>query len=464
MPLLSRIALLGLLLAAPLAQAADEELIRLLEQKGYLSEKEANEIIESDGSFDFKPNSKRTEELTVGALLQFQYNYMQAQNGGGPNPATRNNFQLRRAYLILEGKIGEGFGAVIVPNFGDAKARLDHAYVYKEIENPDMKFYAGLRKVRFDEEEYSSTSKLRTIERSLVTDYWGNDTGTENQIPEGTEANGDLGFAAQHMGLFGDWKIDDNFGAELALVNGYASSSPGNTFQNKIGVYAQLRSSWDLSSEEGETMKLQAGINTGYQASGNSYWQPTANGASASATNLYIGNSDSDASSIGVNPYVIFQWDGFMISGEFLMNWVENGKLYDNAQLSAASGGNLTASSQAVPWGIVVTPSYRFFDDYEVVFQYAYINTDGRGVQIDGTVPNAPDVGRLFFQEAQSFYLGFNWYILGDDLKFQFGYSYLDYSGQYNMPNGGIVNPESGSFTGAGYGLHIFRGQVQVIF
>ncbi len=464
MPPLARFGLwcvLSALLTALPVFAADEELIRLLEEKGYLSQKEADEILQNQGEFTFKPNTPRTEELSVGVMLQFQYNYMEVHNDGGANPATRNNFQLRRAYLILQGEIGDGFGAVFVPNFGDGKVRLDHAYLYKTVENPDINLYAGLRKVRFDRESYGSTEKLRTVERSIVTEYWGNDTGTENEIPEGTEADGDLGFAAQHMGLFGDWEIDDNYGLEVALVNGYASYLPGNNFQNKLGAYVQLRTAWDLAASKDEKMTLEAGINTGFQPSGNSFWQPTVDGTSAT---MRIGNSDSDASSIGVNPYVAFQWEDFMLSGEFLMNWIEHGKLYTNSQLVASVGGSSPASGQAMPWGVIVTPSYRFYEDYEVVFQYAFLNTDGRGAQVDRTIPNAPDAGRLFFNEAQSYYLGFNWYIFGDDLKLQFGYNFIQYSGQYTLPSGGVVTANDGSFNGPGYDVHVFRTQLQVVF
>ncbi|MDP0498421.1 MAG: hypothetical protein Q7Q73_19700 [Verrucomicrobiota bacterium JB024] len=462
-------ALLALLVASPVF-AADEELIRLLEEKGYLTQKEANQILaDKGGDFTFKPNTPRTEELSVGVMMQFQYNYIQGTNDGGPNPTTRNNFLLNRAYLILEGKLGDGFGGIIVPNFGDGTVRLDHAYLYKMIENPDVSIYAGLRKVRFAKEEYYDTEKLLTVNRSNVTNYWGNDTGTEDEVPEGTEANGSMGFAAQHMGLFADYQIDDNVGLEFSLVNGYASYLPSNNFQNRIGAYFQVRTAWDLADPKEEKLRLEAGLNTGFQPAGNSYWQPTVSGGAVSASNLYIGYSPSDSSSIGLNPYLVFQWEDLTVSTEFLLNWVEHSQLYDNSQLLASQAGATPGSGTAMPLGIIVTPSYRFDEDFEVVFQYAFLNTDGRGVQIDSTVPNAPGVGRLFFNEAQSFYLGFNWYILGEDLKLQIGYNYLNYTGRYMVPTDAVLTPVTpgdgnGGFGGPGYSIHAIRTQLQIIF
>ncbi len=455
MPLSLRHLFVVLLWAGLLTAYADDDvLVRELEKKGYLTHQEAEEILNMD-SVRVEPKGKHTEMIRISGLFQFQYNYMEFDDGAGLNPASRNNFQLRRIYLGVDASLGNGFGAIVMPNFGGGKVRLDHAYIYKQMENPDINLYAGLRKVRFNQEEYSSTTALRTIERSIVSGYWGNDTGTEDELPEGTQSNGDLGFAAQHMGLFAHYDVSDSLGMELSIVNGYAGESSHNAFQNSLGIYTQLYTSWDFAQREDERLMLTAGISAGYQSAGNSFWQPTDNGAS---TGLQIGNSDGTAMSVGLNPYFLLEWDGFILTGEFLINWIEHGKLYTPQQLAVAA--TKPTSAQAAPYGFIVTPSYRVSEDVELVFQYAYLNTDGRGAMLDSTLPNGEGVAlRRFFDSAQAYYFGVNWYIYGNDLKVQLGYQYTEYANSYLN-----FGPNAGTFTGPGFSVNSIRSQLQLVF
>lgn len=446
-----------LLLVLPgLVRAADVELLKMLEEKGYLTAEEVKQL-EDDDSVRVEPSGKHTQKLWVSTLFQLQYNYIEVDNRGGSNPATRNNFLLRRVYLGIEGRLSNGWGAIIMPNLGDGSVRLDHAYFYKKFKNPDINFFAGFRKVRFNFEQYSSTGRLRTVERSLVAGYWGNDTGTEDSVAEGSMANGDQGFAAQHIGIYGNYQIDGNYGMELGISNGYANELPSNAFQNNLGFYYQFRTNWDLAEDDSEAFTIEAGINSGFQPEGNSFWQPTNTGETArTAGTFLIGNTDGNAANIGVNPYFLVNYEDFIITGELLLNWVENGKLYDGAQLASTTA---PGSSQAMPMGIIVTPSYRFLDDFEFVFRYSYLDTNGRGALINATLPNAPSIGRAFFNRAQSYYFGFNWYILRNDLKLQLGYQYAEYWERYIA-----TGTDAGTFNGPGASVSSFRTQFQLVF
>ena len=63
------------------------------------------------------------------------------------------------------------------------------------------------------------------------------------------------------------------------------------------------------------------------------------------------------------------------------------------------------------------------------VFRYSWLDTDGRGLNISDAVRQADNVGGVF-NTAQDFYVGLNWYLDGDNLKIQLGYSYVQFSGE----------------------------------
>lgn len=73
--------------------------------------------------------------------------------------------------------------------------------------------------------------------------------------------------------------------------------------------------------------------------------------------------------------------------------------------------------------GFTVVPSYKINDKWEIVAAYSIIDTD------DANPLNADDLVRrsnvdkgFAFNEGESFYIGFNYYIIGNDLKLSGGY------------------------------------------
>ena len=55
----------------------------------------------------------------------------------------------------------------------------------------------------------------------------------------------------------------------------------------------------------------------------------------------------------------------------------------------------------------------------EVVARYQHLDTDGRGVSLSDVVRSSPSAATM--NKFTETYVGFNWYIKNNDLKFQLG-------------------------------------------
>ena len=96
---------------------------------------------------------------------------------------------------------------------------------------------------------------------------------------------------------------------------------------------------------------------------------------------------------------------GFRIVGEYESASVDSGvAVHHNANVN----------------GYWIQPSYKLTPQWEAVLQYSYIDSDGRGVALSDVVRSAPSGGTM--NKADELYLGFNYYIKGNDVKLQAGY------------------------------------------
>ncbi len=90
--------------------------------------------------------------------------------------------------------------------------------------------------------------------------------------------------------------------------------------------------------------------------------------------------------------------------------------------LSSDNENGAGANGDANSYGFWIQPSYRFNKNWEGVFRYSYTDSDGRGINVSDGIRNAPAGGTM--DTLTDYYLGFTYYISGDDLKFQAGYVY----------------------------------------
>ena len=95
----------------------------------------------------------------------------------------------------------------------------------------------------------------------------------------------------------------------------------------------------------------------------------------------------------------------FKLAGEYLSADVDDG-----------AGLGVDAS----PSGFWVQTSYMATDALELVGRLSYTDSDGRGIKVSDGVRSAP--ASLTGDNLTEYYLGFNYYYGGPDMKLQLGY------------------------------------------
>ena len=114
----------------------------------------------------------------------------------------------------------------------------------------------------------------------------------------------------------------------------------------------------------------------------------------------------------------------------------------------------------ATPQGFNVGAEYKFdigeFGAIAPTVRYSALFTNGRGVKISDAMSSAPSIksgGTDFYNNAQSVFAGVNWYIDGNNVKFQLGYEWAEFYG----------NPSDASANSRAY-VDAVRAQMQILF
>lgn len=382
--LTQKLAAAALLLAgAALVHAQDSKvLLDALIKKGVLTSEEARQIeadMKKSAPVYAVPGAKPVSKLTLGARLQIQYAGLSTDiDGTNADPASTNHFFLRRVYLVTKANFGSNWSMNIT--YDAAESLFDAAMV--QYKNGDFGLDLGLRKAPLGFEELTSSGSLKAIERSGVTRYFIEPNNGRR-----------LGASGYRVGVFAEGKAGDFFyGAAVTNPERVASATDmGNATNNKQALWAH----------GGYKGKFTDGSFTIGGAVGHLPDQGGRTGTSpfgvGTGSDLTIWSAYGDVT-LGA----------FQLSGEYLSADVERG--------NAAGTANVT------PSGFWLMGAYKFNKAWEGVVRYSSLDTDGRGVNLSDSVRSAPSGGTM--DKLQEFFLGANWYIQGNDLKWQFGYVY----------------------------------------
>ena len=384
-------AALGLLALPDRSVAQDSgALVTALIRKGILTNQEAEDIradlVREAASVLPAPafgGGKSTDRLSVGMRMQMQYANLGTEVKNAPfDPPSTDHAFLRRMYLTLKAGVGGNWGATMTYDF--AGGSYDDAIVEWR-PTTDLTFNFGLRKVNVVYEERGSSGNLKSIERSGVTRYF-------------VESNNGrrLGAASYRIGAFLDGKKEinsqTNFVYSAAVTNPErnetftgASAAGDNTtnhvaFWGNVGVSGRLR-------ENGGTWI--AGIGAGFMPDQGGFG--TTNFGRGFDLSIY-------------SAYFDMQLTRFGLMAEYLTADVERG---------------VSATRDARPAGFYIQPSLLVTDTIEFVVRYQKLDTDGRGVNLGDVVRSAPAGPTM--NKFDEWYLGANWYLRGNDLKFQLG-------------------------------------------
>ncbi len=426
------------------ASAQDKATLDLLVKKGLITQADADATAKS-AAVVVNPKEAAVKKLQIEGMLQIQYDWLSTKDKGAAaiQPPATNQFSVRRAYLGAIADLGNGWGGEILmdfaagpqapaapqvgPNAAGNQQNFEKAIITKKVGDYGTGT-AGYQKVQWDQEENTSSSQLKTIERSVATRYFDE--------AYGGATTGRLGFGNRHVGLYWAGLVPDVTGLTygVAVTNGiqsvtnFGNSAKGVAAYNEFGIWGNVGYASKISD-----FGYKVGVNFGYSGEANS----TPGGAGVASQNN---------SMWGYNPYATLTYGDFTLAAEFLQVQVQNGRV---------DGAGVT--SKSTPYGFNFTPSYKINDQWEVAAKYSYLETNGRGTAINPVDRNAQNTfGTVGFNRVWEGYLGVNYYIIGTDLKISAGYEYDQFYGR-EVAVGGNFNGPRANVQGV-------RTQIQVLF
>ncbi len=456
---------------------SDKALIDTLVKKGFITTTEAESIKKDASSTAFAAKAKSTKKITFEGRLHFQYDNLSTETESRTAGVTskvdgsQNGFYFRRVFLGAAADLGNGFGGSITTDFGgvDGTAAVDSAFIsWKPGEYEVNMVKAGWDRVAFGVEEFTSSTNIKTVERSIGANYFTRDLGISGR-KTGAFVNG--GFGTMVPDLTYDLSVTNNdtdttrtdthTNGSLSSYAGLANT-PRTGDDNSGAVMARLTYAGLKSADYGA---LKVAVGGGVILDGERNVLNSYNTADTATRWRNAG----DVSAFEVSADYTFQ--DFNLLGTFMMA---------DFQDEVATGQN----KDRTPYAMTLIPSYKITPEWEVVGAYSRINanglnnlsstslnrkstraglttssasttttgtttTGGTAAFIDttptATAPTTPTaatttvVGAVTgtsttFDNADQFYAGFNYYIMGNDLKLTAGYEYTKYT---DSPNAG---------------------------
>ncbi|GHB92683.1 porin [Cerasicoccus arenae] len=435
-----------------------------LVRQGVITQEQANKI--KGGAIGIEPQVKSksfVKSLTISGFSQFSYAYIAPHDEALPNPASTSTFYVPNLAFGVAADLGSGWSTNITANFGSgfsSRNYLDKAFIEKKFDDIGA-VSIGYNKAHFGLEQYTSSRYIPATDRSIATSYF---TSSYSRIgagmfPLSTGGLGTtrLGLGARRLGVFWEGEIPGVDGLEYfaEITQGFQNfSAPATTgTQNQLGYSGgvQYSTKWDDG-------KVTVGVNGTYMPEGNSL-------AVRNAV-TFLNKSNAIAA---IDPFVQLKVGDFQAIGEFLGAYVENGRATGTSGPLSVSGYN---SGSATPLGANVFLMYLFNDTIEPVFRFSMIDSDQAGVNpsvvsqgpaFGGAVPGvAPGtaspvlspLGIGFFNAAQSYYFGLNWYILGNNAKISAGYERVQFGGRW----------DGAGFDGPDASEDVIRIRAQIVF
>ncbi len=409
-------------------QAQDKALLETLVSKGYLSQQEAAQVAREN--VVVMPNSPETKSIRLVGGVSGWYSWDYAYRNGASSPAENNSFTMRYVKFGFDADVGGGWDINLMMDFGaegEERNYIDNITISKNINLGYTEGIVdlGFRKVNFALEQMQGDFNQYAIERSVATWFFTRPSITENGIRTnfGSRATGIFwnGNISSLNGLYYGFSITGGATEDVSLNN-------NNTDLNKLSFFGNVGFKKD-NEYDLEAVSYDFGVNTGY-----------ASGGGVSTIN------DSTNSIWGVNPYIKLKWDSLSVEGEYFFQGLEDAKA--NNRNALAQGANLTFAwrEDLGEWGTV-----------EPIFRYSYLNTDGANFNtnygIDYFDQNGNVNSGVYFNVANSFYFGANWYVV-PAVKISLGYEFAWYDKLENNADGNEGNVQENSV----------KAQIQVIF
>ncbi len=386
--------------------AADKALINALIKKGVITDAEAQQIeasvAKSSAGDDVitKPTDKYVTSLILTGRFQTQFADLGTAIDGFQNsppatlpahPVASEHFLLRRIYLGTTVKFVDGFSGVV--NYDFANVSFDAAYIEWK-QSDALAIDAGFKKVPFDYEEVTSSGELKAIERSPITRYFDEPNNGRR-----------LGAASYRTGVF---------------VGGTE-----NGFFYNLAVTNPERNEYSGDSTSGPLINGTGGVGNYSNSTNNNlaYFGSAGYGAKWTDGGFKVGVEAGDLPDQGGPGTSLGVGNNLTTEGAFAD--VTEGPLnLQGEYLSAKDDNAVTVYGvvrSAKPKGYWIQPSlYVVPKKLEAILRYSAVDSDDRGVALSDGIRGATSGGTM--DKMNELYVGGNWYILGNDVKLQFGY------------------------------------------
>lgn len=309
--------------------------------------------------------SKIASSFKIGGRLQGQYAGLHTDiKDTDDDPDPTRHFFLRRVYVGASAKFGEQWSAKVTYDL--ASAGFDAAFMQYMVDDSNV-IQVGLRKVNFAYEENLSSGSIPGLERSGVTRYFVEPNNGRR-----------LGGGSYRVGVFYDGKAGNFFyGAAITNPerprNAVDAASQGDVFNNGLAYWA----------------------NAGYRS---------AFDGGEFIVGASLGHMDDQGWTIGTG-------ENLTVGSVYTDTRLGNLRLIAEVLMSDAGASK--------PWGYHLQPIYSFTRYLEGVARFSYTDSDGRGIRTSDGIRSAPSGGTM--DKLYEGYLGANWFIRGNDLKFQGG-------------------------------------------
>jgi len=338
--------------AATSYAVSNDALLDLLVEKGVLTDTEATsvaaELKEENKGVSFSSKGKETVKLRFNGRMHYQYDSLDMDDNGADQAST-DHFYFRRLRLGAKATHENGLFAETVVDFAENDLSIDKAVAGYEFSDALTGSF-GYQKVPFGFQETTSSSKIKTIERSAANRFFADD----------------IDFAGRHSGLFAKGDLGGGLSYSAALVNsaqGEGSKLMGaSNASNDLAYFGRLQ--WKNDG-------LIIGVDGGHQS--NNYVVDTA----PFDVTAYTG-------------YVNYKFEGLDLLGEYFSGDLGNQGDVDGYALRAA---------------------YKM-GKFEPVVRYSHVKADTFEIDTDELIRRAPKGGTVTGgdNEIDSFYVGLNYY------------------------------------------------------
>ena len=330
--------------------ASNDALLDLLVKKGVLTDSEATavaaELEEENKGVTFSAKGNETVKLRFNGRMHFQYDSLDSEDNGA-DVASANHFYFRRLRLGAKATHENGLFAETVVDFAENNLSIDKAVTGYEFSDA-FTGMVGYQKVPFGFQETTSSSKIKTIERSAANRFFADD----------------IDFAGRHTGLHAKGDLDGGFSYAAAIVNGAQGEGSRllGTAQasNDLAVFGRIQWSGD---------DLTLGVDAGNQSN-----------------NAVVGQDVT-----AFTAYANYKFEGFDILGEWFSA--------DMDDQEDAEGYSLRVAYKFDKFEPVFRYSHLKNDAYEIDSDELIRRAPSEGATIDDDN-----------NEIDSYYFGLNYY------------------------------------------------------